>query len=52
MKDKAKFDAQNSIIDSLVAHVQENTTNEKVIFNQLSSVQSTKDIELAEQLAK
>ena len=51
-KDKAKFDVQNPIIGSLVAQVQENKTNEKATLNQLSGVPSTKDIELAECLAK
>ena len=51
-KDKAKFDVQNSIIGSLVAQVHENKTNEKAILNQLSGAPSTKDIELAERLAK
>ena len=43
---------QNPIIGSLVAQVQENETNEKAILNQLSGVPSTKDIKLAECLAK
>ena len=43
---------QNPIIGSLVAQVQENETNEKAILNQLSGVPSTKDIKLAERLAK
>ena len=51
-KDKAKFDVQNPIIGFLVAQVQENKTNEKATLNQLSGVPSTKDIELAECLAK
>ena len=51
-KDKAKFDVQNPIIDSLVAQVQENKTNEKVILNQLNVAPSTKNIEPAERLAK
>ena len=51
-KDQAKFDVQNSIICSLVAQVQENKTNEKATLNQLSRAPSTKDIELAESLAK
>ena len=51
-KDKAKFDVQNPIIGSLVAQVQENKTSEKATLNQLSGVPSTKDIELAECLAK
>ena len=51
-KDQAKFDVQNPIIGSLVAQVQENKTNEKVISNQLSGAPSTKDIELVESLAK
>ena len=52
LKDKAKFDVQNPIIGSLVAQVQENKTSEKATLNQLSGVPSTKDIELAECLAK
>ena len=51
-KDKPKFDMQNPIIGSLVAQVQENKTNEKAILNQISAAPSTKDIELAEHLAK
>ena len=51
-KDKAKFDVQSPIICSLVAQVQQNKTNEKAILNQLSGASSTKDIELAETLAK
>ena len=51
-KDKAKFGEQNPIIGSLVAQFQENKTNEKVILNQISGAPSTKDIELAERLAK
>ena len=51
-KGKAKFDVQNPIIDSLVAQVQENKTNEKATLNQISGAPSTKDIELAEHLAK
>ena len=51
-KDKAKHDVQIPIIGSLVAQVQENKTNEKAILNQISGTPSTKDIELAERLAK
>ena len=51
-EDKAKFDVQNLIIGSLVAQVQENKTNEKATLNQISGAPSTKDIELAEHLAK
>ena len=51
-KDKAKFDVQSPIICSLVAQVQQNKANEKAILNQLSGASSTKDIELAETLAK
>ena len=51
-KDKAKFEVKDPIIGSLVAQVQENETNEKAILNQLSGVPSTKDIKLAERLAK
>ena len=51
-KDKAKFDKQNPIIGFLVAQVQENKTNEKTILNQINGAPSTKDIELAECLAK
>ena len=51
-KDKAKHDVQIPIIGSLVAQVQENKTNEKAILNQISGTPSTKDIELAEHLAK
>ena len=43
---------QNPIIGSLVAQVQENKTNERAILNQISGAPSTKDIELAEGLAK
>ena len=51
-EDKAKFDVQEPIIGSLVAQVQENQTNEKAILNQISGAPTTKDIELAECLAK
>ena len=51
-KDKAKFEVKDPIIGSLVAQDQENETNEKAILNQLSGVLSTKDIKLAERLAK
>ena len=51
-KNKAKHDVQIPIIGSLVAQVQENKTNEKAILNQISGTPSTKDIELAERLAK
>ena len=51
-KDKAKFDVQNPIIGSLVAQVQQNKTNEKIILNQISGAPTTKDIELPEHLAK
>ena len=51
-KDKAKFDVQNPIIGSLVAQVQENKANEKVILNELNVAPSTKNIEPAERLAK
>ena len=51
-KNKAKFDVQNPIIGSLVAQVQENKINEKAILNQISGAPTTKDIELAEHLAK
>ena len=43
---------QEPIIGSLVAQVQENQTNEKAILNQISGAPTTKDIELAECLAK
>ena len=51
-KDKAKCDVQNPIIGSLVAQVQENKTNEKAILNQIIGAPTTKDIDLAEHLAK
>ena len=51
-EDKPKFDVQNLIIGSLVAQVQENKTNEKAILNQISGMQSTKNIELAKRFAK
>ena len=51
-KDKAKCDVQNPIIGSLVAQVQENKTNKKAILNQISGAPTTKDIDLAECLAK
>ena len=51
-KDQTKFDVQNPKVGSLVAQVQQNKTNEKAILNQLSGASSTKDIELAERLAK
>ena len=51
-KDKTKFDGQNPIIGSLVAQVQENKTNEKVILNQLNVGPSAKNIEPAEHLTK
>ena len=43
---------QNPIVGSLVAQAQENKTNQKAILNQLTSAPSTKDIELANHLAK
>ena len=52
LKDKAKFDVQNPILGSLVAQAQENKTNQKAILNQLIGAPSTKDIELANHLAK
>ena len=51
-KYKAKFDMQNPIIGSLSAQDQENKTNENAILNKLSGSPYTKDIELAERLAK
>ena len=51
-KDKEKIDMQNPIIGSLASQVQESKTNEKPIFNQISDAPTTKDIELAEHLAK
>ena len=43
---------QNPIVGSLVAQAQENKTNQKAILNQLTGAPSTKDIELADRLAK
>ena len=43
---------QNPVIGSLVVQVHENQKNEKAILNQMSSVPSTKDVYIAERLAK
>ena len=47
-KDKAKFDPQNPIIDTLLTQIQYGKTNEKAIERQLKGARSVKDLIIAE----